>query len=129
MKKAPISRCDNEVSKPNCFKITTTERAYYAYDTIHINFFCRYTSSEEDCDAWLLALQEAAGDSIIVRKKADLTESQLQRANVFYTISEAIEVAKDGEKILIYPGKYHEQLIITKVWKKIYITHLFSLYS
>ena len=101
IKKSPIARADDETKKNFSIKIETAKRNYF--------IFC---NNEEDCDSWLLALQEAAGDSIVVRKKdaAELEDNVLSqlmiRDNVFGTINEALQVARDGEKIIVYPGEY-----------------------
>ena len=73
--------------------------------------FCH---TEEECDSWLLALQEAAGDSIIVRKPEKPADDDpfnapppsAKKEKEFETIGEAIKFAREGEKIIIYPGEY-----------------------
>ena len=64
----------------------------------------------------MIALIEQSGYKLIVKSPNDPTPLQPNHRSckVFQTIQEAIDLAKGGEKILVYPGVYRENLWIEK---------------
>ncbi|KAG2383026.1 hypothetical protein C9374_004993 [Naegleria lovaniensis] len=104
----PILRCDPSETPGNmkhCLKIQTKTRTYYLS-----------ASSEQDANEWLIALIEQSGYKIIVKQAQDPTplEPSHRSCQIFGSIQKAIDAARGGEKILIYPGIYRENLWIEK---------------
>ncbi|EFC47821.1 hypothetical protein NAEGRDRAFT_78672 [Naegleria gruberi] len=86
-------------------KIVTKTRTYYLA-----------ANSEQDANEWLIALIEQSGYHLVVKSAQDPTplEKQHRNCQIFGSIQTAIDAARGGEKILIYPGIYRENLWIEK---------------